>query len=56
MCKQIEQYKLDELVVRREALFKALEWAISNRDKELSIVCERELKIVLKHLKRLRGY
>lgn len=55
MRKHIEEYTLNELIKRRDVLFKALEWAISNRDKELTFLCERELAMVLKRIKRLRG-
>ena len=55
MHKHLNDYTLNELIKRRNTLFRALEWAISNRDKELTFLCERELAIVLKRIKRLRG-
>lgn len=46
--------QLDKLQKRKKVILKSLEYAISNGDRGLTDLCERELKSVLKEISRLK--
>ena len=54
MCKYAKEYRLQLLIARKHIVMKSLEWAISNNDRGMSDVCERELKVVLKKIDNIK--
>ena len=52
MCEHVKErlLELQLLTKRKMTVLKSLEWAISNGDKGMSDMCERELKIILKRI------
>lgn len=54
MNQYTKEYRLELLVSRKLTIMKSLEWAIANNDKGLSEVCERELKVILKMISKIK--
>lgn len=54
MCQYAKEYRLQLLIARKLTVMKSLEWAIVNNDRGMAEVCERELKILLKNINRVK--
>ena len=54
MCRYVKEYRLQLLITRKLTVMKSLEWAIVNNDRGMAEVCERELKILLKNINRVK--
>lgn len=54
MCQYATEYRLENLITRKQAVMKSLEWAIANNDRGMSEICERELKIILKKISKMK--
>lgn len=54
MCEYAREYRLQLLIARKHTVMKSLEWAIANNDRGMSDVCERELKILLKKISKIK--
>lgn len=51
---RVNEVKLKSLQERRTVVVKSLEHAVSNGDRGLAEVCEAELKLLSKEIKRIR--
>ena len=54
MCQYAKEYRLQLLIARKLTVMKSLEWAIVNNDRGMAEVCERELKILLKNINKVK--
>lgn len=54
MCQYATEYRLENLITRKQTVMKSLEWAIANNDRGMSEICERELKIILKKISKMK--
>lgn len=54
MNKYTKEYRLELLLSRKVTVIKLLERAIANNDKGLTDVCERELKVILKKISKIK--
>lgn len=54
MCRYAKEYRLQLLIARKLTVMKSLEWAIVNNDRGMADVCERELKILLKSINKVK--
>ena len=54
MCQYAKEYRLQLLIARKLTVMKSLEWAIVNNDRGMADVCERELKILLKNINKVK--
>lgn len=54
MCRYVKEYRLQLLITRKLTVMKSLEWAIVNNDRGMADVCERELKILLKNINKVK--
>lgn len=54
MCRYVKEYRLQLLIARKLTVMKSLEWAIVNNDRGMADVCERELKILLKNINKVK--
>lgn len=54
MCQYATEYRLENLITRKQTVMKSLEWAITNNDRGMSEICERELKVILKKISKMK--
>lgn len=54
MCQYAKEYRLQLLIARKLTVMNSLEWAIVNNDRGMADVCERELKILLKNINKVK--
>ena len=54
MSRYAKEYRLQLLIARKLTVMKSLEWAIVNNDRGMADVCERELKILLKSINKVK--